>query len=122
MILSLLVCSSLYTYSADIGTTDSYIFGLNTSAMGNSSFAIGNDLLANSYKEIVVGTFNDTSIYQGMSATTWQITDTIFVVGNGTSSNARSNAFIVYKNGDIIIPKAQGDVSMGRYGRPDTSE
>lgn len=39
----------------------------------------------------------------------------LFVVGNGTSES-RSNAFEVRANGDIIISKPQGDISMGIYG------
>lgn len=37
------------------------------------------------------------------------------VIGNGTSSTARSNSFVVYADGDIVITKPQGDISMGIY-------
>lgn len=40
----------------------------------------------------------------------------LFVVGNGGNSTTRSNAFIVKANGDVVIPKAQGDISMGEFG------
>ncbi len=36
------------------------------------------------------------------------------VIGNGTSSN-RKNSFIIYADGDIVITKPQGDISMGIY-------
>jgi hypothetical protein len=41
----------------------------------------------------------------------------IFIVANGASASAsaRSNALEVLANGDIIIPKPQGDISMGIY-------
>ena len=39
----------------------------------------------------------------------------VFVVANGVSTSARSNALEVRANGDIIITKAQGDISMGIY-------
>ena len=38
-----------------------------------------------------------------------------FVVGNGASTAARENAFVVYADGDIVITKPQGDISMGIY-------
>jgi len=37
------------------------------------------------------------------------------VIGNGTSSTTRSNSFVVYADGDIVIDKPQGDISMGIY-------
>ncbi len=39
----------------------------------------------------------------------------IFVLGNGTAQN-RSNALAVFDNGDVIIPKRQGDILMGEFG------
>lgn len=39
----------------------------------------------------------------------------LFVVGNGSSASSRSNAFEVRANGDIIMTKPQGDISMGNY-------
>lgn len=38
-----------------------------------------------------------------------------FMVGDGTSSMARSNSFVIYADGDIVISKPQGDISMGAY-------
>jgi hypothetical protein len=40
----------------------------------------------------------------------------LFVVGNGTSASSRADAFVVKANGDVIITKVQGDISMGIYG------
>jgi hypothetical protein len=42
----------------------------------------------------------------------------LFIIANGTSAATqdRSNAFEVRANGDIIIAKPQGDISMGAYG------
>lgn len=37
------------------------------------------------------------------------------VIGNGTSTGNRKNSFIVYADGDIVITKPQGDISMGAY-------
>lgn len=38
------------------------------------------------------------------------------VIGNGTSSTDRNNSLVVYADGDIVITKPQGDISMGIYG------
>lgn len=50
----------------------------------------------------------------------------LFVVGNGpgdlnnnnnsTDPGERKNALVVLANGDVLIPKAQGDISMGEFG------
>ena len=32
---------------------------------------------------------------------------------------SRSNALIVYEDGRVIIPKRQGDIRMGEFGRPE---
>lgn len=37
------------------------------------------------------------------------------VIGNGTQYTPRQNSFIVYADGDIVITKPQGDISMGVY-------
>jgi len=39
----------------------------------------------------------------------------VFVVGTGQSASARADAFVVCSNGDIVITKPQGDISMGAY-------
>ena len=39
-----------------------------------------------------------------------------FVVGDGEDADNPSNAFEVHDNGDVVIPKRQGDVLMGPFG------
>jgi hypothetical protein len=39
----------------------------------------------------------------------------VFVVGVGESASARADALVVRANGDIVITKPQGDISMGIY-------
>lgn len=54
----------------------------------------------------VVGHYNDTS---------WS--SVLFAVGNGgPGANERSDALVVLANGDIVIPKPQGDIAMGEFG------
>jgi hypothetical protein len=40
----------------------------------------------------------------------------LVLIGNGSSSASRSNAMEVYDNGDVTIPKRQGDILMGEFG------
>jgi hypothetical protein len=94
---------------------NSTAFGGGT-ATGVSSvvFGAGSGSYAQAAYSVVMGRNN---VMEGDPAT-WVTTDPLFVVGNGTgtSPSLRSNAFVVYKNGDIKIPKAQGDIIMGEFG------
>ncbi len=102
--------------------TDSFTAGTSNGVMGSSSVALGyvnqvdgtanialGSHLATSYNwdsTVVVGQYNDVNEYAGTQA---------FTVGNGTGvsgSDYRRNAFIVLKNGDVIIPNPQGDIPM----------
>lgn len=51
------------------------------------------------------------------STNLWIATDPLFVVGNGSSAANPNNAFTIYKNGNVIISKAQGDILMGEFGQ-----
>ena len=59
---------------------------------------------------------------------TWRPQDPIFVVGNGTGTEDRSNAFVVLKNGDakvkgnleaasVKISTPAGGIPMGEFGQ-----
>ena len=96
----------------------SFAAGLSNTVLGNSSFASGSygDINADNatalgkgitiahHKAVVVGEYNEDKA------------DVRFAVGNGDDSSNRSNALEVYKNGDVIINKAQGDIGMGGFG------
>ena len=60
---------------------------------------------------VMVGKYNDQETGAGKDFSK----HVLFVVGNGPSTNQRSNAFIVYDDGDVVIKKEQGDISMGSY-------
>ena len=108
----------------------SFASGSNATATGDAATAFGDHSIAQAYGSMVVGRFNVT---QG-NATTWVPADDLFVVGNGGSSAAPSNAFVVKKNGDTSISgnvtiagtttitgrskiqvEPQGDLSMGSF-------
>jgi hypothetical protein len=61
--------------------------------MGNTAF---------SYSEWVGGLYSST--YTALSTTAFENTDRLFTIGNGTSDLARSDAFIILKNGLASLP------------------
>jgi hypothetical protein len=72
--------------------------GGSTHASGSYSIATGYNTKAKSYAALAIGRYNDTLATE--NATTWQATDRVFVIGDGTSNTARSNCFYVLKNGN----------------------
>ena len=77
--------------------------GTNNEASGWSASTLGTGLLARSYSETVIGTYN--TDYTPNSAGGIDADDRLFIIGNGTSSSAanRSNAVTVLKNGNFGI-------------------
>lgn len=68
---------------------------------GYASTAMGYNTRSHSYGGFVAGVFNDS--LTGLSANNWVATDPVFTIGNGTAHNARSNAMMVLKNGNVGI-------------------
>jgi hypothetical protein len=87
----------LTTASGDRSTA----MGFNTTASGFASTAMGRHTTAYSVNETVIGSFSTS--YSPASATGWEASDRLFVIGNGASITARSNAMVVLKNGNIGI-------------------
>ncbi len=90
---------------------------------GASSVAAGEGIWSSSFRSVVLGSFNhEVGSY---SQDVWVPTEPIFVVGNGTGkpsdppAKRNSNALVILKNGDIQIPKRQGDILMGEFGNPE---
>ena len=75
--------------------------GANTTASGNASTSIGSNTAAPSYCETVTGRYN--TIYTPASAVTWNVSDRLFVVGNGTNESNRSDALTIYKSGNSVF-------------------
>jgi hypothetical protein len=72
-------------------------------ARGNGGFAAGNEVIAYTFGEIALGIFNTGYIPQANGNEIFNPTDRLFVLGNGTADNARSNAMVVLKNGNVGI-------------------
>ncbi len=75
--------------------------GLNTVASGDYSTVFGFQNTAGAYASLAIGQFNDSIATS--SRTSWIPTNPVFIIGNGTADNARSNAFMVLKNGNTGI-------------------
>jgi len=73
--------------------------GHSTTASGTYSTAMGVFTKAKAFASVAIGRYNDSS----GTADSWVNTDPLFVIGNGTSSNARSNAMTVLKDGKVGI-------------------
>jgi hypothetical protein len=99
--------SSLFTASRlSIGTgvsasgTNSFASGNTVSASGTHSGAFGLGTTAQGYNQFVVGQFNAPL---GTSEVNTNSDDPLFIVGNGFNNGARSNAFVVERDGDTRI-------------------
>lgn len=71
-----------------------------TTASGEDATAMGDHTTAESYAETAIGAYN--TDYTPTSATSWNTSDRLFVVGNGTSSG-RSDALVILKNGNATL-------------------
>jgi polyhydroxyalkanoate synthesis regulator phasin len=74
--------------------------GILSIASGNVSTAMGYHVTAKPYASLVFGRYNDTTC---ISQTTWNASDPLFIIGNGSDDNNRSNAMTVLKNGNVGI-------------------
>lgn len=100
------------TFASGIASTS---MGLNTIASGNGAFstgafttasgdvstAMGSFTIAPSYNETSLGAYN--TDYVPLNTTGWNTSDRLFVIGNGTDAAHKSDALIVYKNGNTQI-------------------
>jgi hypothetical protein len=70
-----------------------------TIASGAHSTSMGEETTAQAYDSVALGRFN---VLAGDSLA-WTAGDPVLVVGNGTSTSARANAFTLLKNGNLTI-------------------
>jgi hypothetical protein len=138
-------------YESTAAGNYSLAFGFSSTASGIYSSAIGRAVASGHYgfatsRSTVTGDYSsafgytESQSYIGMTLgrhnvvegnlTGWVATDPIFVIGNGTSTSNRSNAFVVRKNGNVEISgdvvvtgtsskftlPRQGDILMGEFG------
>ena len=100
--------------------TSSVAMGYSTTASGNYSTAMGNGTTASDYASFVIGQYNSSGSSVTNNATSFNTANTAFVIGNGTASNAKSDAFKVMFNGDATVSNdltVSGDVVISSDAR-----
>ena len=81
------------TYSTAMGNV--------TTASGFLSTSMGLRTTSKAFASVVIGRWNDSIATSNNNF--WITSDPLLILGNGTSDIARSNAFVVYKNGNTDI-------------------
>ena len=99
--------SGNYSTAMGQGTTasgnQSTAMGWSTTASGARSTAMGRETTASDYASLVIGQYNSSGSSVTNNATSFSTSNTAFVIGNGTASNAKSDAFKVMFNGNTTI-------------------
>ena len=104
------------TASGDFSTA----MGRNTTASGEISTTMGRETTASDYASFVIGQYNSSGSSVTNNATSFNTANTAFVIGNGTASNAKSDAFKVMFNGDATVSNdltVSGDVVISSDAR-----
>jgi hypothetical protein len=96
--------------------------GANNYTYGQYSFAANRNTTSYGYAQSTFGQYNVSTPGDFYS---WILTDPLFVIGNGTSAGATSNAITVLKNGNVGIgataPTYQLQLSTDSAAKPGTS-
>jgi len=95
------VASGDYSFATGQSTaSENYCTALGgfTTASGRGSTALGVYTIAPSAYETAVGKHN--TVYTPANSLGWRDTDRLFVIGNGTTDDTRSNALVMLKNGN----------------------
>ena len=93
--------------------------GDNTTASGHSSTSMGYYTTASDYASTVIGQYNSSGS-SATSADSFSTSNTAFVIGNGTNSSNKSDAFKVMFNGDATVSNdltVSGDVVISSDAR-----
>ena len=85
--------------------------GYGTNASGDRSTAMGSYTTASDYASLSIGRYNsvNSTVTAGGSATAFNTDNAALVIGNGTGSSAKSDAFVVYFNGNATL---SGDLTI----------
>jgi hypothetical protein len=83
------------------GGANSTAMGNSTSASGENSTAMGMSTSARGYANTVVGMYNDPILFSPLTSPSPGMP--LFIVGNGNTNSDRSNALVVFKNGNTGI-------------------
>jgi hypothetical protein len=114
------VVSTAMGQSTTASGYSSTAMGYGTTASGAFSTAMGRSTTASDFGSLVIGQYNSSGSTVTNSATTYDADNTAFVIGNGTASNAKSDAFKVMFNGDATVSNdltVSGDVVVSSDAR-----
>ena len=104
------VNSTAMGYWTEANGNYSTSMGGGTKANGVNSTAIGYGSYASDYSSLVIGHWNLSGSTVTGSATTANSANTLFVIGNGSQSWSKSDAFKVMANGDTTV---SNDLTVG---------
>ena len=85
------------------GASSSFTAGTENELFGQASIGLGRGTITQSFGEVAVGSYNTDYVRAG-GATTWDIADRVFNIGNGQNTGSRSDALTVFKSGAITAP------------------
>ena len=83
-------------------------------AYGHNSTAMGRETIASDFASLVIGQYNDSGTLVTNNATSFSTSNTAFVIGNGTDSTNKSDAFKVMFDGTTTIA---GDLTINSDAR-----
>jgi endosialidase-like protein/trimeric autotransporter adhesin len=87
-------------------------------ANSDYSVVIGESVIANAWNSTTLGSHNDPIVTS--PTTTWELTEPLLIVGNGTSTTDIKNALVILKNGNTGIgfnhPEATMEIARGTGG------
>lgn len=110
------IASGMWSHAEGAGTSAtsyaSHAEGKFCSADGDSSHAEGHQTQTSNFAEHASGRYNITT---SASTTFGDSGNTLFSVGNGTSSFDKHNAFEIRQNGDIYLSNGTNDVKLQDY-------
>ena len=112
--------SGYFSTAMGSSTTASALYstamGDGTIASGSRSTAMGSYTTASDYASLSIGRFNsvNSTVTAGGSATSFDTDNAAFVIGNGTGSSTKSDAFVVYFNGNATL---SGDLTINSDAR-----
>ena len=105
-------CAVALGYNSEAREANTFAMGQYAIASGFCSAAICRESQAKNMSEFACGQFNNSV---SGSSTFGNSGNTLFSVGNGTSTSARHNAFEIRQNGDMYLNNGTSDIKLQDY-------